>query len=147
MATEVMIKPDGVQRGLVAPILERFLSKGYTLRGLKFLNVSKEHAERHYADLSSKPFFGGLIEYITSGPVVAIALEGKCVVEQARKIIGATNPLAADPGSIRGQFCIDIGRNIIHGSDTVENAQKELALWFPEGLVDNTPVLYSQIYE
>ncbi|RMZ55617.1 hypothetical protein APUTEX25_000200, partial [Auxenochlorella protothecoides] len=145
--TYVMIKPDGVQRGLVAPILERFLSKGYTLRGLKFLNVSKEHAERHYADLSSKPFFGGLIEYITSGPVVAIALEGKCVVEQARKIIGATNPLAADPGSIRGQFCIDIGRNIIHGSDTVENAQKELALWFPEGLVDNTPVLYSQIYE
>lgn len=107
--------------------------------------MSKALAEAHYADLSSKPFFGGLIEYITSGPVVAIALEGKNVVEQARKIIGATNPLAADPGSIRGQFAIDIGRNIIHGSDTVENAQKELALWFPDGLVDNTPVLYGQV--
>ena len=109
--------------------------------------VPKELAERHYADLSSKPFFPSLIEYITSGPVVAIALEGKAVVEQARKIIGATNPLAADPGSIRGQYCIDIGRNIIHGSDTVENAQKELALWFSEGLVDNVPVLHNQIYE
>ena len=122
-------------------------TQGYTLRGLKFLNVPKELAERHYADLSSKPFFPSLIEYITSGPVVAIALEGKAVVEQARKIIGATNPLAADPGSIRGQYCIDIGRNIIHGSDTVENAQKELALWFSEGLVDNVPVLHNQIYE
>jgi nucleoside-diphosphate kinase len=145
--TFVMIKPDGVQRNLIAPILERFLSKGYTLRGLKFMNVSKDLAERHYADLSSKPFFPSLIEYITSGPVVAIALEGKAVVEQARKIIGATNPLSADPGSIRGTFCIDIGRNIIHGSDSVENAQKELALWFPEGLVDNHQVLHGMIYE
>jgi nucleoside-diphosphate kinase len=142
-----MIKPDGVQRGLVAPILDRFLSKGYTLRGLKFMNVTKEHAERHYADLSSKPFFPSLIEYITSGPVVAIALEGKNVVEQARKIIGATNPLAADPGSIRGTYAIDIGRNIVHGSDSVENGQKELALWFSEGLVENVPVLHGQIYE
>lgn len=145
--TYVMIKPDGVQRNLVAPIVERFVSKGYILRGLKLMNVPKELAEKHYADLSSKPFFPSLIEYITSGPVVAIALEGKNVVEQARKIIGATNPLAADPGSIRGTYCIDIGRNIIHGSDCVENAQKELALWFPEGLVDNVPVLHGQIYE
>lgn len=145
--TYVMIKPDGVQRGLVAPILDRFVSKGYVLRGLKMLNVPKDLAERHYADLSSKPFFPSLIEYITSGPVVAIALEGKNVVEQARKIIGATNPLAADPGSIRGAYAIDIGRNIIHGSDCVENAQKELALWFPEGLVDNVSVLHNQIYE
>ena len=129
------------------PPSHRNSTQGYTLRGLKFLNVPKELAERHYADLSSKPFFPSLIEYITSGPVVAIALEGKAVVEQARKIIGATNPLAADPGSIRGQYCIDIGRNIIHGSDTVENAQKELALWFSEGLVDNVPVLHNQIYE
>lgn len=142
-----MIKPDGVQRNLIAPILDRFISKGYILRGLKFMNVSKELAEQHYADLSSKPFFPALIEYILSGPVVAIALEGKNVVEQGRKIIGATNPLAADPGSIRGTYCIEVGRNIIHGSDSVENAQKELALWFPEGLVDNVPVLRSQIYE
>eukprot|EP00887_Chlorella_sp_A99_P001012 scaffold5.g1012.t1 len=145
--TYVMIKPDGVQRNLIAPILERFLSKGYTLRGLKFLNVPKDLAERHYADLSSKPFFPSLIDYITSGPVVAIALEGKDVVIQARKIIGATNPLAADPGSIRGTYCIDVGRNIIHGSDSVENAQKELALWFPEGLVDNVPLLRPMVYE
>ena len=142
-----MIKPDGVQRNLVAPILERFMAKGYTLRGLKFMNVSKELAEAHYADLSSKGFFASLIEYLTSGPVVAIALEGDSVVTQGRKIIGATNPLEADPGSIRGTFCIQIGRNIIHGSDSVESAQKELAMWFPEGLVDNTPVLRSQIYE
>jgi len=142
-----MIKPDGVQRNLIAPILDRFVCKGYIVRGLKMMNVPKELAERHYADLSSKPFFGSLIEYITSGPVVAIALEGKNVVEQARKIIGATNPLAADPGSIRGTYCIDIGRNIIHGSDSVENAQKELSLWFSEGLVDNVPVLHGQIYE
>ena len=145
--TYVMIKPDGVQRNLIAPILERFIAKGYTLRGLKFLNVTKELAEAHYADLSSKPFFPSLIEYILSGPVVAIALEGKSVVLQARKIIGATNPLESDPGSIRGTYCVDIGRNIIHGSDSVENAQKELALWFPEGLVDNVPVLRPQIYE
>jgi len=142
-----MIKPDGVQRNLVVPILDRFISKGYILRGLKFMNVPKDLAERHYADLSSKPFFPSLIDYITSGPVVAIALEGKSVVEQARKIIGATNPLAADPGSIRGTYCIEIGRNIIHGSDSVENGQKELALWFSEGLVDNVPVLLPQIYE
>lgn len=142
-----MIKPDGVQRGLVAPVLDRFLSKGYTLRGLKLFNVPKELAEKHYSDLSSKPFFPSLIEYITSGPVVAIALEGKDVVAQSRKIIGATNPLAADPGSIRGAYAIDIGRNIIHGSDTVENAKKELALWFPEGLAEYTPTLIGQIYE
>jgi len=142
-----MIKPDGVQRNLVVPILDRFISKGYILRGLKFMNVPKDLAERHYADLSSKPFFPSLIDYITSGPVVAIALEGKSVIEQARKIIGATNPLAADPGSIRGTYCIEIGRNIIHGSDSVENGQKELALWFSEGLVDNVPVLLPQIYE
>jgi nucleoside-diphosphate kinase len=176
--TFIMIKPDGVQRNLIAPILDRFLSKvspagthsappclparpprrltpppratplqGYILRGLRFMNVSKELAEAHYADLSSKGFFSSLIDYITSGPVVAIALEGKSVVEQARKIIGATNPLAADPGSIRGMYCIDIGRNIIHGSDSVENAQKELAMWFDAGLVDNSPVLHGQIYE
>ncbi|EFN57706.1 hypothetical protein CHLNCDRAFT_30376 [Chlorella variabilis] len=145
--TYIMIKPDGVQRNLIAPILERFLAKGYILRGLKFLTVSKSLAETHYADLSSKPFFGALVEYITSGPVVAIALEGKDVVAQGRKIIGATNPAASAPGTIRGDFCIEVGRNVIHGSDSVESAERELGLWFPEGLVDNTPVLLSQIYE
>lgn len=112
--TYVMIKPDGVQRGLIAPILDRFLQKGYTLRGLKFLNVSKELAEQHYSDLSSKPFFPSLIEYITSGPVVAIALEGEDVVKGARSIIGATNPKAADPGSIRGTYCIAVGTFVLY---------------------------------
>lgn len=142
-----MIKPDGVQRGLVTPILERFLAKGYTLRGLKMMNVSKQHAETHYSDLSSKPFFGGLVEYIVSGPVVAIVLEGKNVVAQARHLIGATNPQASAPGTIRGDYSIEVGRNVIHGSDSVENGQKEIALWFPEGLVDHTPVALPWIYE
>jgi len=143
----IMIKPDGVQRGLITQILQRFLSKGYTLRGLKLMNVSKQLAETHYADLSSKPFFGGLVEYITSGPVVAIVLEGKNVVAQARHLIGATNPQASAPGTIRADFSIEVGRNVIHGSDSVENAQKEIALWFPEGIVDNTPVALPWIYE
>lgn len=150
MATEqtfVMLKPDAVQRGLVTPILERFLRKGYTLRGLKLMNVSKQLAESHYADLSSKPFFAGLVEYITSGPVVAIVLEGKNVVAQARHLIGATNPQASAPGTIRADFSIEVGRNVIHGSDSVENAQKEIALWFPEGIVDNTPATLAWIYE
>lgn len=124
-----------------------FSLQGYTLRGLKFMNVDQAQAEKHYADLSKKPFFPDLIDYITSGPVVAIALEGKDVVRQARKIIGATNPLEAEPGSLRGQYTIDIGRNVIHGSDSVDNAEKELALWFPEGLVEYAVALESQIYE
>ncbi|PSC76518.1 Nucleoside diphosphate kinase 1 [Micractinium conductrix] len=145
--TFVMIKPDGVQRGLVTKILERFLAKGYTLRGLKMMNVSKQLAETHYSDLSAKPFFGGLVEYICSGPVVAIVLEGKAAVSQGRALIGATNPLVSAPGTIRGDFCIEVGRNIVHGSDSVESAQREIGLWFPEGLVDHTPVAQPWIYE
>merc|ERR1712205_131903 len=109
MATErtyIMIKPDGVQRGLVAEIIARFARKGFTLRALKMQNVSKEHAEKHYADLSSKPFFGGLVSYMCSGPVVAMVWEGKDVVKTGRKIIGATNPAASEPGTIRGDFCM-----------------------------------------
>merc|ERR1712118_267551 len=122
--TYIMIKPDGVQRGLIGTIISRFEQRGFILRGLKMMSVEKAHAEAHYADLSSKPFFGGLVEYICSAPVCAMCWEGKDVVKTGRKIIGATNPLASEPGTIRGDFCIDVGRNIIHGSDAVESAQK-----------------------
>lgn len=145
--TFIMIKPDGVQRSLIGKVIERFENKGYYLKGLKLLNVTKEHAEEHYVDLKSKPFYNGLVEYIVSGPVVAMVWEGKNVVATGRKIIGATNPLASEPGTIRGDFCIDVGRNIIHGSDAVESAKKEIQLWFPEGLADFTPTIKPWVYE
>merc|ERR1712078_100569 len=145
--TYIMIKPDGVQRGLIGTIIQRFEQRGFILRGLKMLSVEKSHAEAHYSDLSSKPFFGGLVEYICSAPVCAMCWEGKDVVKTGRKIIGATNPLASEPGTIRGDFCIDVGRNIIHGSDAVESAQKELALWFPEGLNEYEHAMKAWIYE
>ena len=140
-------RPDGVQRGLVADIIARFARKGFTLRAMKMMNVSKEHAEKHYADLSSKPFFGGLVSYMCSGPVVAMVWEGKDVVKTGRKIIGATNPAASEPGTIRGDFCIEVGRNVIHGSDAVESAQHEIGLWFPEGVCEYEPCAKAWIYE
>merc|ERR1711907_533715 len=145
--TYIMIKPDGVQRGLIGTIIQRFEQRGFILRGLKMMNVEKAHAEAHYADLSSKPFFAGLVEYICSAPVCAMCWEGKDVVKTGRKIIGATNPLASEPGTIRGDFSIDVGRNIIHGSDAVESAQKELALWFPEGVCEYEHAMRPWIYE
>jgi len=143
----IMIKPDGVQRGLVGDVIKRFEQRGYTLKGLKLLNVERSLAEKHYADLSSKPFFPALVDYICSGPVVAMVWEGKNVVATGRTMIGATNPQASAPGTIRGDFCIEVGRNVIHGSDSVENAQKEIALWFGENLADWTPALKPWIYE
>eukprot|EP00897_Mesotaenium_endlicherianum_P005230 jgi/Mesen1/4735/ME000241S03779 len=143
----IMIKPDGVQRGLVGEIISRFERKGYTLRALKFIVVEKSFAEKHYEDLSSKPFFAGLVDYIVSGPVVAMVWEGKNVVNVGRAIIGATNPAAAIPGTIRGDFAVEIGRNVIHGSDTVENAKKEIALWFPDGVQEWQPALTPWIKE
>lgn len=145
--TYIMIKPDGVQRGLVGEIIKRFEQRGYTLKGLKLMNVERSLAEKHYADLSSKPFFPGLVDYICSGPVVAMVWEGKNVVATGRTMIGATNPQASAPGTIRGDYCIEVGRNVIHGSDSVENAQKEIALWFGENLADWTPSLKPWIYE
>eukprot|EP00884_Botryococcus_braunii_P020428 jgi/Botrbrau1/7069/Bobra.0165s0092.1 len=145
--TFIMIKPDGVQRGLVGDIIKRFEQKGYYLRAMKFINVSRELAETHYIDLSSKPFYGSLVEYIISAPVVAMVWEGKAAVATGRKIIGATNPLASEPGTIRGDFCIDVGRNIIHGSDAVESATREIGLWFPEGLAEFRPFIAPWVYE
>ncbi len=146
--TFIAIKPDGVQRKLVSEILGRFEKKGFKLVGLKFLSVSKELAESHYAVHKERPFFPALVEFITSGPVVAIVLEGDGVVASARKLIGATNPLTSEPGTIRGDFGSNIGRNLIHGSDAIETAQTEIALWFKEEeLVNWTPTMTSWITE
>ncbi len=130
--TFLAIKPDGVQRGLVAEIIRRYETKGFTLVGLKFMKVSRELAEQHYDVHKERPFFPSLVDFITSGPVVAMVWEGDGVVASARKIIGATNPLTAEPGTIRGDFGINIGRNLIHGSDGLETAHREIALWFKE---------------
>lgn len=146
--TFVMVKPDGVQRNLVGEIIRRLENKGFTLIGLKMMSVSRELAEKHYDVHRDRPFFKGLVEFITSGPVVATVWEGEGVVAAARKIIGATNPLSAEPGTIRGDYGIDIGRNLIHGSDALETAQREIELWFSEEeLVSWEPGLKSWIYE
>jgi nucleoside-diphosphate kinase len=146
--TFLAIKPDGVQRKLIADIIRRYESKGFTLVGLKLMMVSAALAEQHYAEHKERPFFRGLVEFITSGPVVAMVWEGDGVVAAARKIIGVTNPLASEPGTIRGDLGISIGRNIIHGSDAVDTAQREIALWFKnEELVSWQPTLTSWLYE
>ncbi|XP_057970435.1 nucleoside diphosphate kinase 2, chloroplastic [Malania oleifera] len=131
--TYIMVKPDGVQRGLVGEIISRFEKKGFKLAGLKLFQCPRELAEEHYKDLKAKSFFPKLIEYITSGPVVCMAWEGVGVVASARKLIGSTNPLNAEPGTIRGDLAIETGRNVVHGSDSPENGQREIALWFKEG--------------
>ena len=128
--TFIMVKPDGVQRGLVGDILSRFEKKGFKLVGLKMAQPGQEHFEKHYADLSSKPFFAGLVSYAASGPVVAMVWEGNNVVLTGRKMLGATRPDDSAPGTIRGDLCIDVGRNVIHGSDSVDSANKEIELWF-----------------
>ncbi len=128
--TFVAIKPDGVQRGLVAEILGRFERKGFKLVGLKQLTPSAELAEMHYGVHRERPFFSSLVEFITSGPVVAMVWEGDGVIASARKLIGTTKPLEADPGTIRGDLAINIGRNVIHGSDGTETAAFEIGLWF-----------------
>ena len=146
--TFIAIKPDAVQRGLIGQIIQRFESKGFKLVGLKLMNVSKELAEAHYGEHKERPFFGGLVSFLTSSPVVAMVWEGDGVVKSARKIIGATNPLDSEPGTVRGDFGVSIGRNLIHGSDAVETAQKEIALWFKEEeLAAWTPELTGWLYE
>jgi len=146
--TFIAVKPDGVQRALVGIILSRFEQKGFKLVGLKLMTVSPELAKKHYAEHEGKSFFGGLVSFITSGPVVALVLEGKGVIAAARGMMGATNPLNSAVGTIRGDFGVDIGRNIIHGSDSVESAQREIALWFqPEELSYWTVTVSPWIYE
>ncbi|BGP06332.1 Nucleoside diphosphate kinase [Rhodotorula toruloides] len=145
--TYIMIKPDGVQRGLVGEIISRFEKRGYKLVAMKLASPSVEHLEKHYEDLKEKPFFKGLVSYMASGPVVAMVWEGKDAVKTGRTILGATNPLASAPGTIRGDFAIDVGRNVCHGSDAVESAKKEIALWFPEGIQQWESAAAAWVYE
>lgn len=146
--TFIAIKPDGVQRGLVSEIIRRFETKGFTLVGLKFLIASRELAEQHYGVHKERPFFGSLVDFITSGPVVAMVWEGEGVIASARKLIGATNPLTSEPGTIRGDLGVNIGRNLIHGSDAPETAEYEMGLWFKaDELVSWTPTVMPWMHE
>jgi len=145
--TYVMVKPDGVQRGLIGEIIGRFERKGLKLVGLKSVVPSKETAETHYAVHSERPFYPGLIKFVTSGPVVCMAWSGKDAISVARTLIGATNGREAAPGTIRGDFGMDMGYNMIHGSDATETAEFELGLWLPEGLMDWEQTITSWVYE
>lgn len=131
--TLIIVKPDGVQRGLTGEIIRRFEQRGLRIVGMKFMQVGRALAEAHYAVHREKAFFAGLVEYIISGPVVVMALEGTNAVAAARATIGSTKPHESAPGSIRGDLGIEIGRNLVHGSDSVENGEKEIALWFKDG--------------
>ncbi|MDO8490593.1 MAG: nucleoside-diphosphate kinase [Dehalococcoidia bacterium] len=141
--TLVLIKPDGVQRGLCGVIIERFERRGLKIVGMKLMHMDQALARRHYAVHDGKPFFKGLVDYITSTPIVAMVLEGKDAVEVVRRTMGETNPAKAPLGTIRGDFALEIGRNLVHGSDSDENAAKEIALFFSEKEV----LSYNRDYE
>merc|ERR1712062_939999 len=146
--TFIMIKPVGVHRGIVGEILKRFENKGFKLVAMKFMQASTELLENHYADLSKKPFFPGLVKYMASGPVVAMVWEGLNAVKTGRVMLGATNPADSAPGTIRGDLCVQVGRNIYHGSVAVESANKEIALWFkPEELCSWESAQKDWVYE
>jgi nucleoside-diphosphate kinase len=130
--TFAMVKPDGVQRGLVGEIISRFEKKGIKIVALKLMQITGETAEQHYAEHKGKPFFGGLVSFITSGPVAAMVLEGEDVIAMVRTMMGATAPKDSAPGTIRGDFGMTIDRNIIHGSDSLQSANREISLFFTE---------------
>jgi len=133
--TLIILKPDAVQRGLAGEILNRFERKGLQLVAMKMTMVPKDLAETHYAEHKGKPFYPGLIEFITSSPVIVLAVRGVEAISVCRKLIGATNGRKAEPGSIRGDFGMSGGYNMIHGSDSPESAERELKLWFPDGVI------------
>jgi nucleoside-diphosphate kinase len=135
--TFIMVKPDGVQRNLIGEIVTRFEKKGFKLLGAKLMSVSKDLAEQHYGEHKERPFFGELVGFITSSPVFAMVWEGDNVISTARNMMGKTNPADAAPGTIRGDYGISVGMNIIHGSDSPESAQREIGLWFSEADVAN----------
>lgn len=130
--TLVLIKPDGVKRQICGEILTRYERKGLIIKAMKFLQTPKELAEEHYAEHKDKPFFGELVDFITSGPVLAFVLAGKNAVTSVRTINGATNPVDATPGSIRGDYALTMDSNVVHASDSVDSAAREIHLWFPE---------------
>uniref|UniRef100_A0A915Q0Y3 Nucleoside diphosphate kinase n=1 Tax=Setaria digitata TaxID=48799 RepID=A0A915Q0Y3_9BILA len=142
--TFICIKPDAVQRGLIGKIIERFEQRGYKLVALKMVRATKPHLEVHYQELQGKPFFKNLVDYMSSGPVVAMVWEGLDVVKQGRQMLGATNPLS----TIRGDFSIQTGRNIVHGSDSLPSAEREIAHWFkPEELCEWNSATATWVYE
>lgn len=146
--TFAMVKPDGVQRGLVGEIIRRFEQRGLKIVALKLLQITPDLASRHYGEHQGKPFFTGLVEYITSGPVAAMVLEGKGAISLVREMMGATDPSQAAPGTIRGTYGLDIGRNVIHGSDSAASAEREISLFFQDDeLCDYTLSLNPWIYE
>ena len=130
--TLVLIKPDGVKRQICGEILTRYERKGLIMKAMKLLQTPKELAEEHYAEHKDKPFFGELVDFITSGPVLAFVLAGKNAVTSVRTINGATNPVDATPGSIRGDYALTMDSNVVHASDSVDSAAREIHLWFPE---------------
>ncbi|WP_010650669.1 nucleoside-diphosphate kinase [Oceanobacillus massiliensis] len=138
--TFLMVKPDGVQRNLIGEIVNRFEAKGFKLAGAKLMVISNELAEKHYSEHKERPFFSSLVEFITSGPVFAMVWEGENVIATARNMMGKTNPLEAAPSTIRGDFGVTVGKNIIHGSDSPESAEREISLFFNE----NEIVSYSK---
>ncbi|KAF3448710.1 hypothetical protein FNV43_RR09423 [Rhamnella rubrinervis] len=145
--TFIAIKPDGVQRGLIAEIISRFERKGYKLVAIKVVVPSKDFAQKHYHDLKERPFFNGLCDFLSSGPVIAMVWEGEGVIRYGRKLIGATDPQKSEPGTIRGDLAVVVGRNIIHGSDGPETAKDEINLWFkPEEVVSYTSNAEKWVY-
>jgi nucleoside-diphosphate kinase len=130
--TLILVKPDAFARNLTGEILARFERKGLGIVALKLMTMDRDLAERHYAEHEGKPFYGELVDFITSGPLVAMVLEGHEAVTAARQVIGATDPLEAAPGSIRGDFALEVGQNMVHGSDSNESAAREVALFFPD---------------
>jgi nucleoside-diphosphate kinase len=130
--TLFMVKPDGVARGLVGEIVSRVERRGLTIRAMRLLRVTQEQAAEHYEEHSEKPFYPGLVEFITSGPVLAMVIEGDAAVSTVRGMMGATNPLDSAPGTIRGDYALEIGENIVHGSDSPANGAREVAIYFSE---------------
>lgn len=145
--TFLMVKPDGVQRNLIGEIVSRFEKKGFRLVGAKLMSVSTELAGEHYGEHKERPFFGELVDFITSGPVFAMVWEGENVIATARQMMGSTNPKDAAPGTIRGDFGITVGKNVIHGSDSPESAVREIGLFFNENeLVEYGKLINQWIY-
>jgi nucleoside-diphosphate kinase len=132
--TLILVKPDAMERGLVGEILSRFERRGLVVRAARLVNVDRELAERHYAEHAEKPFFGELVEFITTGATLALVLEGEEAVKVTRSTIGATNPVDAEPGTIRGDLALAMPNNLVHGSDSPETAEREIALWFGDDL-------------
>lgn len=147
--TFVAIKPDGVERGLIGDVIHRFERRGLKVIGLKLMTVHPTLAEEHYFEHKGKPFFNGLVSFITSGPIVAMVLEGKKAISVARSVIGATNPADAAPGTIRGDLALDIGRNVVHGSDGPASAEREIKIFFKEDelLKDWSPAVSKWVTE